>query len=405
VRTLRRRLEKAKTLLRLRLVRRGIAPVVLVQTTPLMISFAAATRTATAAAQFLAGGVRSPAATLAKGFGMTSLLKLKVAAGLCIVVGTLTMAGVAQDNPNPTTLTNRSAPADAHGPTPIPLTGSISQGMTSSAVGVSFVSRAGENVTLARIVLNEAQYHYKQLHSLWFESYKRDPKLKISLTSTPGRVNDGRTDLHFGTDDQLASAKVNLTGSVEWILYNQLPCEMAHVVLAEHFGQKLPKWADDGMALNTSLEHQAGADAAIRQFLNAGKGIRLKFLFAKKEVPSPSNEDWAVFVSESASVVRFLMTRKVDGLTIQQGGAVPKQIPNEPGRILASFVEIGAVQGDWDGAAKAIYGFKDLAAQEEGWVNWLSSGASRVGLPKVTPILPPPPAPDPARIPPVNLGK
>jgi RNA polymerase sigma factor (sigma-70 family) len=406
VRTLRRRLEKAKALLRVRLVRRGVAPAVLVPITPLMISSAAVARTATAAVQFLAGEMSSPVATLAKGFGMTSLIKLKVAAGLCAVAGTLTAVGVAQDNPKPSPLTNRSAPADAHGPTPIPLSGSISHGMTSSAVGVSLVSSAGENVTLARIVLNEAQYHYKQLHSLWFESYTRDPKLKIHLTSTPGRANDGRTDLHFGIDDQLESAKVNLIGSVEWILFNQLPCEMTHVVLAEHFGQKLPKWADHGMALTAmSLEHQAGADAAIRQFLNNGKGLKLKFLFAKKDVPPQMNEDWAVFVTESASVVRFLMTRKADGLKLEHDGATTKQIPNEPGRILASFVEVGAAQEDWDGAVKAIYGFKDLAALEEQWVKWLTSDASRVGLPKLTPVLPPPPAPDPARIPPVNLGK
>src|SRR5262249_30084391 len=71
---------------------------------------------------------------------------------------------------------------------------------------------------------------------------------------------------------------------------------------------------------------------------------------------------------------------------------------------LVRFVQLG-MKGDWAAAAKEVYGFESIDRLEESWIKWLFSDGGRVGLPKVTPILPPPPAPDPARIPPVNLGK
>jgi RNA polymerase sigma factor (sigma-70 family) len=413
VRTLRRRLEKAKALLRLRLVRRGVAPAVLVPTTPLMISSAAAARTAAAAVQFLAGGVRTPAATLAKGLGMTSLLKLKVVAGLCAVVGTLTVAGVAQDAPK---LAKRTNDPKEIGTTEkagsVTEVGAVQEGDSKIRVsrelngGILIVSSAS-NPTIARVVLREAEFHYVELSKKWFGDRRTGPNFRLRIAADPTGSPNGSTVRNFGDLDVLKEARITLNGPLESMLCDHLPCEIAHVVLAEQFGTKLPRWADDGLALTTtSPEHQARADAAIRQLLNAGKAYRLKALFKMKEFPE-AKSDWAVFVTESTSVVRFLLTCKIrDDLTIDRTeDGKTRRIPNSAIAMITHFIRSGAEKNDWDRAVNSYFGFKNVDDLEVAWIKWQMSDLSRVGLPAVASVLPLPIAPEPARIPPVNLGK
>jgi RNA polymerase sigma factor (sigma-70 family) len=418
VRTLRRRLEKAKALLRLRLVRRGVAPAILVPTTPLMISSAAAARTATAAVQFLAGGVRSPAATLAKGVGMTSLIKFKVAAGLCAVVGTLTAIGMAQDNSKPTSIPSPPKAADhpVARTAPVADGGAVLLGGLAQA-GTSFteestrgITVSAANLTLARIIRREAEHHLDALSTQWLGAVPNKLGYKLHIEVNLNGNPDGTTSLKFTPDYKMVTdARVTVSGPLESMLYDQLPCEVAHVVLAAHFTSKLPKWADDGLALTTtSPEHQAKAHAAIRQYVDGGKGYRLKALFAMKEYPE-AKSDWAVFATQATSVVRFLMTRKVrDDFTVTvttgtTNGSKTWRVPNEPQAMFTQFLQIGVDKNDWDRAVNSVFDFKNVDAVEEAWIKWLYSPDAIVGL---TAVPPPPPLPaDPARIPPVNLGK
>jgi RNA polymerase sigma factor (sigma-70 family) len=419
-RTLRRRLEKAKDYLRLRLVRRGVTPAVLVPLTPVVISPSATARTAAAAVQFLAGEVRTPAATLAKGFGMTTLLKLKVTAGFCTVVGALTAVGVAQDVPKSGPMPPAVVPPVAANKRE-PVTG-FYDNLTEPPTSVRDPSQAksgwsisdeafpclivASNATVARIVHREAKYQYESLSKLWFGTVEK-PSFSLLIQATTTGTPDGRTTIRYDEDyNRLKDARVTLSGTLEPMLCNMLPCEMAHVVLAARVGHKLPKWADDGLALTaTSPEHQAGADAAIRQLLNNGKGYKFSVLFGKKDV---TMEDWPVFVTQSTSVVRFLLSAapRKEIPVISRTPYVNRLFATETdgSKELIRFVQVGSKDG-WDKAAAAMYGVETADHLQDLWLQWLRSDESRVGLPKVAPMLPPPVAPDPGRIPPVNLGK
>ncbi|HEY2785629.1 MAG TPA: sigma-70 family RNA polymerase sigma factor [Fimbriiglobus sp.] len=416
VRTIRRRIEKAKHVLRLRLERRGVTPAVLAVSTPLWIPSDVAARTAAAAVQFLTGGVRSPAATLAKGFGMTTLLKLKVAAGLCAVVAGFTLTGVAQDPPemksavNPTKSEGRDAPKR-----PMPSDPHIAPNHV--------VLSAGNNPTVSRVITTEALYQLSQLSKAWF-GQPTDPRgIRIQITANLTGDPSGSTAKQFGGDNKLIDARLTVCGPLESILCDRLPCEIAHVVLAAHFGAKMPRWAEDGLALTvTSTQHQAETDAMIRQLLKEGKGIKLKVLFGMNrpdEVGISVNGtsgittlrkkvDWAVFVTESTSVVRFLLSiaprKSVPGLENVPTVGRLFITQNDGTKELIRFLELG-MKENWDYATSTVYGLNSIGELEGKWLEWLMSDASRAGLPAVTPSQPPPVEADPARIPPVNLGK
>jgi RNA polymerase sigma factor (sigma-70 family) len=420
VRTLRRRLEKAKALLRRRLVRRGVAPAVLVPITPLMITSAAAARTAAVAVQFLAGGVRSPAATLAKGVGMIAL-KWKVAAALTTAAGVFTALGfgVTQDAPKSAPRPNPpKAAADPVYPMPLVDGGTVTaENLTptnSTPANYKFTEKSARGVEVSatnpmvsRVVRNEVEFQIDTLSHRWFGKSPELLPYKLFVTVDSAPVPGGSSMKQFGDHDSLKEARMALSGPLEPMLCDQLPCEVAHVVLAEQFGTKLPRWADDGLALTTtSPEHQARADAAIRQLLNAGKAYRLKALFTMKEIPEAKSER-AVFVTESTSVMRYLLIRKIrDDVTVDETeGGKTRRIPNTASAMIAHFIRAGANKNDWDRAVNSYFGFKNVDDLEATWIKWQMSDQSRVGLPDVAPALPPPIAAEPARIPPVNLGK
>jgi RNA polymerase sigma factor (sigma-70 family) len=411
VRTLRRRLEKAKALLRLRLVRRGVAPAVLVPTTPLLISSAAAAWTATAAVQFLAGGVRSPAATLAKGFGMTPLIKLKVAAGLCAVIGTLTAVGVAQDVPKPVT-----GELNQHIP-PVPSAELSTKDMRGTFQLHSdregfFILAYGSDELSARVVMREAEYQLDQIHKRWFGTEPNPLRGKggpeIDLYVCLGTNDRDSIGLAFDAEKKIRRANLTLSGSLETILHDTLPGQIARVVLAASLGRDVPEWVGQGLA-NTvvSADRQSAADSMARQGLNEGKGIKLKYLFQPSD-SRPSTVGTDMRAAQAASVVRFLLWT-----TLKRGVPVLSDTPyinrlfqnyGDPSKELIRFVQLGMKDG-WDTAAKTVYGFDSLNHVEERWIKWLMTEESKVNNPKMTRVLPPAVASDPARIPPVNLGK
>jgi RNA polymerase sigma factor (sigma-70 family) len=438
VRTLRRRLEKAKHVLRLRLERRGVVPAA-VAAAPLIITPDVAARTAATAVQFLTGGVRTPAAALAKGIAMTSILKLKVAAGLCAVLGALTVSGVAQDPPKVAPTPSATFPPVVENKRD-PVTGTYQNlytGVTEPRDRDPSQMKSGwmitddgfpclitaPNATVARIIQREAKYQYEALSKQWFGTAEK-PDFSLNVQVTTAGASDSYSSMRFNDDySRLKDARVTLAGPLEPMLCNMLPCELAHVVLAARFGEKMPRWAGDGIALTaTSPEHQAGADTALRQFLTAGKAIRLKVLFGMARpvegevslvgVPpvqkTASKEDWAVFVTQSTSVVRFLQANapRKEFPVISRTPYINRLFTTKAdgSEGLIRFIQVGLKDG-WDTASFNVYGVGTVDQLEDMWLQWLKTDESRAGLPKIQVVQPPPVRPDPTRIPPANVGK
>jgi hypothetical protein len=200
---------------------------------------------------------------------------------------------------------------------------------------------------------------------------------------------------------------IHLAGPLEDVLENDLPREMTHVVLAAHFGKPLPRWAADGAArLAESAASQAKYDVCCRAMLTDGTAFHRSWMF---KCHGDTGNRYHI-VAESHSVTRFLLTRKAV-LKTPVTGDVPHlaelfRNPARPEAAFLAFAQLGA-EGDWDKAAKVVYGFDGVAALENAWIGWSSTPESRLAngedpkRPVVTPMRNMPPS---WYIPPVMLS-
>ncbi|MEO2088553.1 MAG: sigma-70 family RNA polymerase sigma factor [Gemmataceae bacterium] len=409
-RTLRRRLDEAKRLLRLRLERRGVVPAV---AAGLVCGLGAASasvprelanRAVHLAFDFLAGGtaVASAPAVIAKGVSMTLMSRLTNAAMACAAVGLTALGvGLAGDPPK----AERIPPVDwTPKPSDLPNLTFFYHGPTSDVKTKNFVVECSDAV-VGRAVANEAEHQRKVRAEKWLG--KELPawdkpcllEVKIDLSKSAGvstfTYGDG------GNTPKLRSLQMNLSGSFEQILRTQLPHEVTHAVLATHFGKQLPRWADEGIALTAETYHeQATHDALCREVLNAGRGIRLSHLLPMTDYP----QDVPVLYAQGHSLVRFLLSRRVGAAHLDDA---KKEFKSSEQVLVTFLAQMLNEKVSWEDAASAVYGFKDLDAMQEAWLDWLRTPAS--SLADALPPQKPKPADgrkaDDTLIPPTRLGK
>lgn len=144
--------------------------------------------------------------------------------------------------------------------------------------------------------------------------------------------------------------KVN--GSRERILDSVLPHEVSHTIFATHFGQPLPRWADEGAC--TTVEHiseRRKNHQMLIEFLTTDRGIPFNQMFAMKNYP----RDILPLYAQGYSVCRFL---------IQRGGK----------RKFIRFMDDGLAKSDWNGAVARNYQIKDLSQLQVQWLEWVKTG-------------------------------
>jgi hypothetical protein len=138
-----------------------------------------------------------------------------------------------------------------------------------------------------------------------------------------------------------------LEGSLERLRTSVLPHEIAHTILAEHFGRPLPRWADEGGAIVSGC-------AADRRWYNKlcreitdtpGRTMSLRRLLSCRDYP----DDVTALYAQSCSLVKFLVGSK--------------------GRpAFLAFVARGMHNDDWDGAVQEYYGFHSVEQLERSWL-------------------------------------
>ena len=194
---------------------------------------------------------------------------------------------------------------------------------------------------------------------------------------------------------------MSLTGSLEKLLQAQVPHEVTHCVLATHFGKPLPRWADEGIALTAeSITEQAAHDTKVREFINDGRGIPLRHLLPMTEYP----KDVLVLYAQGHSLTRFLLRRKVGAA---HGDDAKKDLKSSE-QVLVTFLgQVLNEKKSWADAADAVYGFKDLDAMQEAWIEWLRTPGSSLAdaLPPQKPKPTGERPTDDSLIPPTKLGK
>jgi hypothetical protein len=142
------------------------------------------------------------------------------------------------------------------------------------------------------------------------------------------------------------SREMQMSGSLDSVLTGVLPHELTHCVLADHFGNPLPRWADEGAAC---LEESEAERARYEQLLlknlsEKGRVLPLSRLLPMRNYPT----DLVAFYSQSASLTRFLVERKGR-------------------RTFLAFVRQGTKEG-WETAATCCYGFRNVAELEKAWL-------------------------------------
>lgn len=148
--------------------------------------------------------------------------------------------------------------------------------------------------------------------------------------------------------------EMKINGSEERLLDSVLPHEILHTVLASHFRQPLPRWADEGAAI--SVEHVSERDkyqARLLLCVETNQNIPFTKLLQISEYPSNSTP----LYSEGSSLARLL---------IELGGK----------REFVSFLDDG-LKNDWPTSLRSHYG-SDCKTLESDWLSWVMRGSPQI---------------------------
>lgn len=323
--TLATRLFRARNTLRRRLTALGLTvPVALTTSSVLHVP-----STLAAAAHAMAAGRSIPpaAARLADGV-FRSLLMTRIrwaaAAAVCLTgVGVVGFRAGGQE-PGPS-LTPPPAPIVAAPPAVTPA-GNLPATVTTANFRVTAPSQR-----IARLIADAAERVRKDAAVAWLgkELPARATACHIQVTVTASG-SGGATSFNF--DGGAVTATMQVEGPLDRLLADLIPHEVTHVVLADHFGKPLPRWADEGIALlGESEEEQARHTRLCADVLNAGRGLQVKALLETREYP----RDVMAFFAESFWFAKVLTGRKDRAA-------------------LMNFVRTGMAK-DWPTAAREVY--------------------------------------------------
>ena len=147
--------------------------------------------------------------------------------------------------------------------------------------------------------------------------------------------------------------QMSVQGSRERVLDSVIPHEVTHTIFATHFGQPLPRWADEGAC--TAVEHiseRSRHQKFLLRFLTNGQGIAFNRMFAMREYPP----NMLPLYSQGYSVARYL---------IEMGG---KQ------RFVA-YIGEGLQTNNWTAATRNHYDVASLGDLQGDWLSWVKQGS------------------------------
>ncbi len=298
-----------------------------------------------------AGLVSGQAVALAKGVVRAMFLKkLKVAIAFVLVVAALAGTGaglagrraVAQQPGEQATATQRVDPDDQPAPpvpSPVPPLRETAIHRTANFEVTAPTRESAQQVARA------AERQRKALALLWLgkelPAWEKRCPVRVRLTE---QGSAGASAFQFD-DGTVIAQNMLLEGNLKEILSNTLPHEMTHVVLAHWSGRPLPRWADEGAAIQAeSKESHARHAQAVLRVLDEKRALPLRRLVPLREYPP----DAMVLFAQGYSLTDFLLSK---------GGR-------------AKFLDF-VKQGDrdsWARSAKAHYGYATLDDLERAWL-------------------------------------
>ncbi len=207
---------------------------------------------------------------------------------------------------------------------------------------------------LAREVAETAELQRKTLAVDWLGSklppWSEPCPINVHVGAALG--NGGATSFSF-QDGAPSGWRMTVQGNRQRVLDSALPHEILHTLLATHFGRPLPRWADEGAAINTEhASEKAKTELILRQCLTSGRGVPFSKLVEMVDYPA----DVLPMYSQSYSLVKFLIER--------DGGRLA----------FVEYVEDALDNGDWPAATKRHYGYDSLVELQVAWNAWIAYG-------------------------------
>lgn len=211
-----------------------------------------------------------------------------------------------------------------------------------------------EDENLASDVLASANRFRQQVASQWL-GFELPPSVGETVIHVTLSDDEDR-GLTWAIDSPNRSMhKIWLTTSRDRANGSTLQHEIAHIVLATRYPQRLPAWVDEGIAGTYDEQDRIHLRRQIIQwYADTGNWPALEGIF---QMPTILNTDKKAY-SVAASVTEFLLTR----------GDRP------------NFVEFAAAgqQAGWDRALQDFYRIESVAALQQAWQAWASGAEPTV---------------------------
>lgn len=198
----------------------------------------------------------------------------------------------------------------------------------------------------------------------WLGAELPNWRQRCPITARVGDMGAGGVTSFAFNGGQAGDWRMTVQGTAQRVLDSVVPHEVLHTVFATHFGEPLPRWADEGACTTVeSTPEQQRHQQMLITFLQSGRGIEFGRLLTMKEYPP----DMLPLYAQGHSLARML---------IAQRGR----------REFVAFLSDGLQDEDWTRAVAAHYGDNSLQALQSRWLVWVQSGSSGTAEPgKPTP--------------------
>jgi RNA polymerase sigma factor (sigma-70 family) len=352
------RLSRARDLLRARLTRRGVT----LSAAGLALALATGAATASVSPSLLAvvlrmitGGAISPSvSSLTKGVCKAMLMEKLRLFGFVMAVLLSAGAGLGWLVHHAQAFEPGAPPAAAQAPRTlappaVPIIEAPDDNAKNATVTTKNFAVTAATPRIARLVADVAERERKEKAILWLgkelPAWSAPCPLKVAITMNGA---GGATSFEYDRG-RVLSRNMHVEGSLDRLLASVIPHEVTHTILADHFGNPVPRWADEGASvLGEDDEERTRHDNLAKRLLDKPtRSLPLGRLFKLTEYP----DDVMVVFAQGYSVTRFLVERKDH-------------------KTYLAFVRQGMRDG-WDAAAKKCYGFEDVAEMEKAWINSL----------------------------------
>ncbi|HZT81177.1 MAG TPA: hypothetical protein VFA26_13175, partial [Gemmataceae bacterium] len=139
---------------------------------------------------------------------------------------------------------------------------------------------------VAQQIAQHAEHYRKEKAQLWLgremPAWGRPLPVKVTVTLSGA---GGATTFAFD-NGRILDQNMHIEGSLDRLLASVLPHEVTHTVFAYHFRCPVPRWADEGGSVLSEDELERNRhDLMCRQYLNSGRAIPLRRLFALRDYP------------------------------------------------------------------------------------------------------------------------